>query len=125
MVGDGWLTSQTTPNEISAGIRFISSIAKSHNRNIDPNHIGTTMGFYISKRPLRDLPTQWSTSNERTDISPMEYTAIGTVDQIATKIKVFIKAGASKFVVRPLGRSEENLDQLSLFGQEIIPIFHK
>ena len=125
MVGDGWLTSQTTPNEISAGIKFISSIARSHNRNIDPNHIGTTMGFYISKRPFPDLPPQWSTPQARKDVSPMEYTAIGTVDQIATKINVFIKAGASKFIVRPLGPSEEGLDQLSLFGREIIPIFHK
>jgi len=125
MVGDGWLTSQTTPNEIRAGIKFISSIANSHNRIIDANHIGTIIPFYISDKPCRDLPSQWPAPNARKDVSPMEYTAIGTADQIANKIEEFINAGASKFVVRPLGDSEENLDQLSRFGLEILPIFHK
>ena len=125
IVGDGWLTSQTTPKEISAGIEFISSVARSHNRMIDPNHVGTIMGFYISEKPLSRLPLEWSNLHSRRDVSPMEYTAIGTREQITNKIESFVKAGASKFIVKPLGRAEESTDQLSLFGEEILPIFHK
>ncbi len=125
IVGDGWLTSQTTPTEIKAGIKFISSVARSHNRIIDPNHIGAIMGFYISENPRIHLTPEWANIQTRRDVSAMEYTAIGTTEEIAKKIESFVKAGASKFIMRPLGPSEESADQLSLFGEEILPIFHK
>ena len=125
IVGDGWLTSQTTPTEIKAGIKFISSVARSHNRIIDPNHIGAIMGFYISENPRIHLTPEWANIQTRRDVSAMEYTAIGTTEEIAKKIESFVKAGASKFIMRPLGPSEESADQLSLFGEDILPIFHK
>ncbi|PON19934.1 hypothetical protein C2W62_00100 [Candidatus Entotheonella serta] len=55
--------------------------------------------------------------------------ALSMVAAYSDKLKfgtsvIYVEAGASKFVVRPLCPGDESIDQLEMMGQDILPLFH-
>ena len=58
----------------------------------------------------------------RQDILPDDYAALGTPEQVRQKIKEYIAAGATKFVMRPYGPKETHEDQVRVLAKEVIPI---
>jgi probable F420-dependent oxidoreductase len=124
-VGDGWLVSQATPTEVRAGCEVIFSTAAKHARSVEPDHIGVMLGFRIA--PTVDEAAsnaQPHLLRSRPDVDLTAYTALGPPDAIAASIHNYVAAGATKFVVRPLGNPEESLAQLGRFGREVLPAFH-
>jgi alkanesulfonate monooxygenase SsuD/methylene tetrahydromethanopterin reductase-like flavin-dependent oxidoreductase (luciferase family) len=63
-------------------------------------------------------------TRHRPDASFTEFSALGTIEQVAETIQRYIDAGAYKFVVRPLCPGDESMEQLEIMGQEILPLFH-
>ena len=47
-VGDGWLVSSATPAEIKEGRDIVFSTAAEFEREIEEDHIGVLLGYYIS-----------------------------------------------------------------------------
>ena len=125
-VGDGWLVSSATPQEVSLGRNVVFDTADKANREIEEDHIGVLLGFYISD----DYENAVNTSHQfvtrhRPDMPFTEFTALGTVEQIAEMIQKYIDAGGFKFAVRPLCSGTESMEQLERMGEEILPLFHK
>jgi alkanesulfonate monooxygenase SsuD/methylene tetrahydromethanopterin reductase-like flavin-dependent oxidoreductase (luciferase family) len=125
-VGDGWLVSSVTTQEVREGCEIIFSTAEEYNREIEEDHIGVLLGYYIAPNVEDTIPKAYNfVTRHRPDAYFTEYSALGPAEQIAEKIQSYVKAGASKFVVRPLCPAEETMEQLDLLGSEVLPHFHR
>ena len=125
-VGDGWLVSAATTQEISDGRDIVFETAEQCNRNIEKDHIGVMLGYYITP-DVEEATTKAHNfvTRHRPDAHFTEYSALGPVQRIAEVINDYAQAGASKFVVRPMCPAEETMEQLEIMGSEVLPMFHK
>ena len=124
-VGDGWLVSEATPGEVEDGKRVIFATAAEHGRFVDAEHIGAMLGFYIAAQAdeAATVAEQY-VFRDRQEMDYRGYCALGTPGDVAGTLNKFVDAGASKFVLRPMCPPGETLEQLKLFGREILPLFH-
>ena len=125
-VGDGWLVSSATPAEVGEGRNIVFDTAADNQREIEEDHIGVLLGYYISDdyEQAATKSHQYVTRH-RPDAHFTEFTALGTTQQVAELIQSYIDAGAFKFAVRPLCAGDESLEQLEIMGQEVLPLFHQ
>jgi alkanesulfonate monooxygenase SsuD/methylene tetrahydromethanopterin reductase-like flavin-dependent oxidoreductase (luciferase family) len=124
-VGDGWLVSRATPEDIREGCGIVFDTAAQHARCIEEDHIGVLLSYYISDAGDKAVKkAEPFVTRHRPDVPFTAYSAVGTVEHIAEMIQTYVEAGASKFVVRPLCPGDESIDQLEMMGQEILPLFH-
>jgi alkanesulfonate monooxygenase SsuD/methylene tetrahydromethanopterin reductase-like flavin-dependent oxidoreductase (luciferase family) len=125
-VGDGWLVSSATPEEVRAGREVVFETADKYEREIEEDHIGVLLGYYVDRDAETAAPkARQFVTRHRPDAEFTEYSALGTPDQIADTIQRYVEAGASKFVVRPLCPGDESMEQLEIMGREILPRFHR
>lgn len=125
-IGDGWLVSSATPDEVKEGVELIFSTAPEYGRSIDDDHIGALIGYFIAPTvgKAQSMAEPYVT-RVREDAHFTEYSALGTARQVRETINRYLDAGASKFVVRPLCAPEESLGQLRAFGEQVLPHFHQ
>ena len=124
-VGDGWLVSSVTTQEVRDGCEIIFDTAEESNREIESDHIGVLLGFYISPNVEESVSKTYNyVTRHRPDAHFTEYSAIGPAELICQTIQDYVEAGASKFVVRPLCRAEESTEQLDLMGTQVLSQFH-
>lgn len=97
-VGDGWLPSFCTVDEVSDGWATITDVAAQHDRTIDPEHLGVLITY--SRTEVPELMRQFL-ERRRPGIVPEDIVPVG-LEQLRSRIEAFIGAGASKFVVAPL-----------------------
>jgi probable F420-dependent oxidoreductase len=125
-VGDGWLVSSATPDEIREGRDILFETAIEHHRVIEDDHVGVLLGYYIASNAEDAQPKAYRyVTRHRPDGYFTEYSAVGPPARIADAIHRYIEAGASKFVVRPLCPAEETMEQLEMLGAEVLPQFRK
>ena len=125
-LGDGWLVSSATPDEIAEGAALLFDTAAEFGREVDSDHIGALIGFYIADSGEEAaLLGEPFITRARPDAHFTEYSALGTPDQVAQTIERYLEAGASKFVVRPLCPPDQAIEQLELLGRDVLPRFHK
>ena len=125
-VGDGWLVSAATPEEIRSGREIVFSSAEAHKREIEYDHVGVMLGYYLAPDAEESVEkASRFVTRQRPDAFFTEYSALGTAEQVAECINKYAEAGAHKFVVRPLCPAEETMEQLELMGRDVLPLFHK
>ena len=120
--GDGWLPSATTPLECSSGIQYIKSRMNEVGNEIPDDHYGTFIPFHINsdKQKAEKSFSQYFISR-RNDITPDQYCAAGTADDVLQMINNYINVGVSKFVRRPVASAQEWNNQIELLGSEVLP----
>jgi probable F420-dependent oxidoreductase len=124
-VGDGWLVSSVTPDEVRRGRDIVFATAAQHQRTIEADHIGVLLSYYIAPDgQLAVSKAAASVTRQRPDVPFTAVSTIGTTTHIAERIHQYVAAGAAKFVVRPVCSGEEAMAQLAMMGQEIVPLFH-
>ena len=125
-VGDGWLVSQATPDEVGAGIQKINSLAADSGRAIDEDHFGALFSFCLaSSRAAAEEMAAPHVARRRDDVDPSQLSAVGTPDDVAALIDRYIEAGATKFVARPVCPPHLIQEQLELLGREVVPRYHR
>jgi alkanesulfonate monooxygenase SsuD/methylene tetrahydromethanopterin reductase-like flavin-dependent oxidoreductase (luciferase family) len=125
-VGDGWLVSSATPQEVRSGRDIVFSTAAELGRAIESDHVGVLLGCCVAASQGQALAkAQRFVTRPRPDAAFTEFSAVGTPDDIAGVIQDYIDAGASKFVLRPLCPGPETAEQLAVLGQEVLPRFHR
>ena len=124
-LGDGWLVSQATPEEIRVGIDKINGWADEYGREIEEDHFGALISycFAASRQEAEEISGPYLL-RRRTDVDPRELSAFGTPKDVTAVIDEFIDAGATKLVVRPACPPELMMQQLEILGREIIPRYH-
>ena len=123
-MGDGWFVSSATPEEIREGREIVFSTAGEYNREIEDDHIGVILGYYISPGVKETEAKAYNfVTRHRPDVYFTEYSAVGPAEKVVEAIQRYVEAGAHKFVVRPLCPAEQTMEQLELLGSEVLPQF--
>jgi probable F420-dependent oxidoreductase len=120
-LADGWLTSNTTPAEVGAGIETIRNLAREAGRQIPEDHYGVLIPYYFARNTDEALAQAGPSVRRRADIPVQEYAALGPGEAIRNRIQAYIDAGATKFVMRPCGPRESLLGQVERLAKEVIP----
>jgi probable F420-dependent oxidoreductase len=125
-IGDGWLVSQASPDEIMSGVKRIKRLSQEFGNEIEDDHYGALFGFCFAETPKQaEKIAAPYMLRRRTDVHWREFSALGTPQEVAAKIDQFIAAGATKFVARPACPPEMMMQQLEILGREIVPRYHK
>ena len=125
LLGDGWLGSAVSPEEVRALVPRVHAIARSAGRAIEEDHFGVIVPYWIT--PDRDRALERVAPGLlrlRPDGEPADYAALGTTDDVCALLDRFVAAGASKFVLRPVCPPEETFEQLDRLTAEVLPAFH-
>jgi len=126
-LGDGWIPSFITPDEMRVGIQRVQDLAGAGGRQVPEDHFGTLINYVIADREDAALATaQPFIPRGRVDEATMrQCTAFGPVGRLLEKIEEYVKAGASKFILRPLCPSARMLEQLDLVAEHVCPEYHR
>ena len=125
-LGDGWLPTQLTPREVADGIERIQQYAAEAGREIPDDHFGLQISCYAVERgAVPSSVQQQYLLQRRADVRPDEINLLGTPDQITARLREFIDAGATKFVLNPACGADEMTDQLRLQAEGIVQPFHE
>ena len=125
-LGDGWIPSFITPEEFRAGVERVKELAAAAGREVPDDHFGTLISFAIAESPEAALAMAhpYIQRGRVDDATLRECTAFGPVDVLLAKIEEYVKAGASKFILRPLCPSARTLEQLAIVAERIVPEYH-
>ena len=126
-LGDGWMPSFITPDEMRAGVRKVQDLAAAAGRQVPEDHFGTLINYALADTEAAGLAmAQPYIPRGRVDEATMrQCTAFGAAGRLIEKIEEYVKAGASKFILRPLAPSERMLEQLGRVADEVCPEFHR
>lgn len=120
-LGDGWLPSFCTAEEVGAGIEAIAGEAERHDRAIDPEHYGALIAYRHG--PLPDVLAAFL-ARRRPDVDPAAIVPEG-LSGLRRTIDAMLDAGASKFVVLPLAEPTTAAawdEELGALRAEILPL---
>ena len=126
-VGDGWMPSFITPEELRVGVDRVQELAAAAGREVPEDHFGTLINFAIAESSEAALAmAQPFIQRGRVDEATMKQcTAFGPVDTVIAKVEEYVKGGASKFILRPLCPSERMLEQLAVIAEHVAPEYHR
>ncbi len=120
-LGDGWLPSAITPDECAVGIAAINGYAAEAGREIPDDHFGVSITCAVadSLEEAREL-TASALPRRRDNVALEDYSAMGTPAQIVAKLREYVDAGVTKFVLRPPGPPDVWMRQSELLAREVI-----
>lgn len=97
-LGDGWLPSFCTADEVAEGWQVVTETAAAHDRAIDPEHLGVLVPYSRTEVPelLRTF-----LERRRPGVDPAEVVPVG-LDGLRSHLERLIDIRASKFVVLSL-----------------------
>ena len=119
-LGDGWLVSSVSPTEVESAIKSIRVYAAEAGRHVPEDHYGVLIPFYFSASVDKAFEIAGRSIRPRLDLPSAEFTAFGNADQVRAKIRDYIGAGATKFVMRPCGPFEGWREQIEILSREVI-----
>ena len=125
-LGDGWMVSQATPDDVCDGIVKINALAGEYGREIEEDHFGALFSFCFAD--TREEAVQLAKPymlRRRDDIDYGMFSAFGRPEDAVELIDKYIEAGATKFVARPACPPEMMQQQLEILAREVVPLYHK
>jgi probable F420-dependent oxidoreductase len=119
-LGDGWLPSFCTADDIAAAIPIINETAAQHERRVDPEHIGALIAY--SDGDVPDALARFI-AKRRPDLDPTEIVPVGLA-AVRVTIEKMVAAGASKFVLLPLSEPATDgwTSELERIAAELKPL---
>ena len=108
-MGDGWLPSFCTVDDVATGWERITATAAEHDRTIDPEHLGALVTYTHGAVPER---MKAFLASRRPDLDPADVFPIG-LDGLRARLEAFTEVGASKFVVLPLAEPADWATELA------------
>ncbi|CAN5722262.1 TIGR03854 family LLM class F420-dependent oxidoreductase [soil metagenome] len=117
-LGDGWLPSFCTVEDVRDGWPVVTAEAERHDRAIDPEHLGALVTYAHEAVPDRVASLL---ARRRPDLDPTEVIPIG-LDALREQLEAFTEVGASKFVVLPLDEPASWTDELAELAAAVLPL---
>ncbi len=125
--GTGWLAGLSTPAQVAPVVAAVRRAVRESGRTIDQDHYGA--GFLyrfgdpdeaVVQRTGRAIQSRAAAS-----FRFAEYAAVGDADAIVGRVREYVAAGVSKFVLRPMadGPADLLLQTRRLIG-EVLPVVH-
>jgi probable F420-dependent oxidoreductase len=120
--GTGWQAGPETPSEAAPIVAAIKAAAKEAGRTIDDDHYGSGFPFYFGSASDPAVSRGMEAYKKRTGRDPNEIFAVGNADVVVERIAQYVAIGVSKFVLRPVGRGEEQvLGQTRQLIEQVLP----
>lgn len=120
--GTGWQAGPETPTEAGPIVSAIKAAAKDAGRSIDEDHYGAGFPFYFGSPGDAAVARGLEAYKKRTGRDGQEIFAVGDADVIVERIAAYVDVGVSKFIVRPVGRGEEQiLAQTRQLIEQVLP----
>lgn len=120
-LADGWLASSVTPGEVAMGIEAIRAHAHEVGREIPEDHYGVLIPYCFAPTGEEAERIAGPSIRRRPEIALRDYCGLGPPHEVREKLRAYISAGASKFVMRPCGPKESLRAQVEALAKEIIP----
>jgi probable F420-dependent oxidoreductase len=117
-LGDGWLPSFCTADDVRDGIAVIETVAAEHDRKIDPEHFGALIPYCDG--PIPDVVAA-GIAKRRPGLDPSTVIASGFAE-LETMIRAHIDVGGSKFVVIPLAEPDDWDAHLAEAAAALLPL---
>ena len=121
-LGTGWLAGLETPAQVAPAIAGIKEALTETGRRIDADHYGASFDFRFGnwEEPLMQRVAEAYAARFQRD--PKGGIVAGDSAAIMQRIEEFVAAGASKFVLRPIGGDDDDiLDQTRRLIEEVQP----
>jgi probable F420-dependent oxidoreductase len=117
-LGDGWLPSFVTPDDVKRGRSEIESAAEHAGRKIDADHYGALVPYVRDQIPetLANFVRQ-----RRPGVEPADVVAEGFAG-LRARLEQFIMAGGSKFVVVPVTEPVNWDDHVAELADTVHPL---
>lgn len=123
--GDGWFPSFITPAEFREGMIQLKQLGQEQGRAIDEDEAGVVLLAHVSED--RALAREMQERTAQALGIPAEAlaprAAFGPPEEIADKLREFIDAGCTKYVLWPIGSPETLVPQIESYGRRIVPQF--
>jgi probable F420-dependent oxidoreductase len=115
--GTGWLGGIETPEEAAPVVAAIKVAAREAGRTIDPDHFGAGVFYRFA------APGEAGAAAALAPLPGVERNAVvGDAEAILERIRAYEAAGATKLVLRPLARGDEEvLVQTRRLIEEVLP----
>lgn len=121
LVGDGWLGSSVTPDEVKTAIKSIRSIARRAGRKVQPDSYGVLLHFNCCKDNCTIEKLKPYLPFGRKDIPLQRFCALGSAAQVGERVQEYLDAGARLVVLRPACPAREAMRQVEMVSSEIAP----
>lgn len=123
--GDGWMPSFITAREFAAGMAKLTTYGAELGRAIEPGEAGVLLLAHVSRdaEEARDVARRFLARAPIPQEALDERSAIGTTEQVVARLRSFVDAGCTKFILFPMAPAGELIPQIELFGTEILPRF--
>jgi probable F420-dependent oxidoreductase len=117
-LADGWLTSLLTPDEAAEGREVVETAAEEAGRRVDPEHFGVSLAYAD-----REIPAglQQTVATRRPGVDPATLIPLGLA-ATAALLEEYLKAGFSKFVVRPASPPVDWPGTLAAMAETLLPL---
>jgi probable F420-dependent oxidoreductase len=120
--GTGWQGGPETPAEVAPIVVGIQAAARTFGRSIDEDHYGAAFPFRFGDLAGSGTERLMEAYRKRTNKDPLNYFVFGDADAIVARIAAYIEAGASKFILRPLARGDDDMmAQTRRLIDEVLP----
>jgi probable F420-dependent oxidoreductase len=120
--GTGWQAGGESVAEVGPVIAAIREATVAAGRTIDEDHYGAAFPFRFGRADDPAVARAMESYRVRTGRDPTMAFAVGSARTILERIAAFVAAGASKFILRPIGADDEDLmDQTRRLIEEVLP----
>jgi len=120
--GTGWQAGLETPEEIKPVIEAIKEALQKENRTIPNDHYGAAFSYRFGNWQGRAVQETANFFSNQLKKNPSNRLAIGGADEIISRIVRFIEAGASKFILNPIGSNDADIFiQTERLINEVLP----
>jgi len=126
--GTGWLSgSAQTPAQVGRVVSAIRERSAELGRPIDDDHYGAGVAFRFGSWDEPIVQRQAQQLQQRNpDVDPRAIMAVGGAEEVIELCQVLRAVGISKFVLRPIATSDDDmLEQSRRIAEEVIPTVHK
>ena len=100
--------------------------AQAIGRAVPADHMGVIVPCLLdeSRERAQETSRPYLPSN-RPDVDPSLLAAVGTPEDAASRLRQYVEAGVSKFVVRFACPPEQLPGQMERFARDVLPAFHR
>ncbi|HXH84838.1 MAG TPA: LLM class flavin-dependent oxidoreductase [Candidatus Tectomicrobia bacterium] len=126
-LGDGWIPSFITPEQLRTGVERTQRFAAEAGREVPADHFGALVYVCLDRDPDRARATAAPfIPRGRVDEATLaRCAAFGPPGLVLDRLEEYVRAGASKFILRPMCPPEAMLDQVARLAAEVVPAFHR
>jgi len=125
-IGTGWLAGLQSPESVAETVARIRRAVAETGRPFEEDHFGAGFAFRFGKW---DEPIVRQAAERirlaAPELRPERYLAVGDAETIIGRVREYIAAGCSKFVLRPIAMgTQDMLEQTERLAREVIPAIH-